>query len=326
MKLTKYQNSSTSIFSFAIKWKYWVLGFICIFPLGTMLSIFSVYSLYEAMLKRSNRLPNIRSINKEFRLNLISDFIDKKFNPIDRYTIILGDSQFYGFGVTEKQTFPSLLSENFPDKKIINMSIVEGRSTDAILILKLLLDKNIKLEKIIYSVNLSHYQNGTTEGFGRLPKDYSDKNILRHTFKLLNTYWVDFLVHEIVDWEKSHRFVANARRAPTLSSKPRRNIKYLNGLLELIKINSESHLFVLPPYSEKALALAGIKRDAFSREALYFENFVKNKGGNFMNLTFELDSHEYFIDVIHFSPKGHQKVADFLISFLATTSLKNVKD
>jgi hypothetical protein len=323
MKLMKYQNSSILTFNVKIKEKHWVLGFISSFFLTIIFLCLLVAFLYESMMIRSNRLPNIRQVNEQFRLNIVKDFIDLSFNSTEKYSIVLGDSQFYGLNMAEVNTFPHILNMHSLDKKVVNLSIVDGRPTDALIVLKNLLDKNIKLETIIYSINFTHFLNGTVEGFGRLPKDISSENILRHSFKILKNYWVDWLLYEKADWKRSEHLIINKDAKPTFSSKPRRNVKYLVELLELIKTNSEDHLIVLSAFSDRALVLNKTERDSFLAETSYFKSLVQENKGRVKDLTFEL-SDDDFLDTVHFSRKGHQRVANLLEHFIISPSaLKN---
>jgi hypothetical protein len=324
MKFMRYQNSSIPIFNVKIKEKYWVLGFVSLFFLSAIILSFLVLFLYESMMIRSNRLPNVTEANKEFRLNIVEDFIDLSFNSIDKYIVVFGDSQFYGFGMAPVNTFPYILNKYSPDKKIINLSIVGGRSTDALIILKKLLDKKVKLEKIIYNINLKHYHNKIAEGFGRLPKDSSDENVLRHSFRVLKEYWEDWLIYEIAGWERSERPTVNTINKEGVKSfmpsKPRHNIKYLVELLELIKAHSEDHLIILAPFNEKALFLNEIERDSYLTEVLYLKGLAKKNNGKIKDLTFELN-YENFLDSVHFSRKGHQRIADLLEQFITSPPL-----
>jgi hypothetical protein len=321
MKSMQYPNSSISIFNVKVKEKHWVLGFISIFVLSAITLSFLVSFLYESMMIRANRLPNIRMANKEFRLNIVEDFIDLSFNSIDKYIVLLGDSQFYGHKMAEVNTFSHILNEYSPDKKVVNLSIVNGKPTDALIILNKLLDKKIRLEKIICNVTFIHFQNKkVVEGLGRLPKDSSGGSILRPSIKVLKNYWVDWLIYEIAGWEKSENLIVNKKSEHFFLSKPRRNVKYLVELLELIKAHSEDHLIVLSAFSEKALVLNEIERDSYLKEALYFKNLVKKNNGKIKDLTFELND-EDFLDIVHLSRKGHQRVAGLLKQFTISPSL-----
>jgi len=322
MKSMKYQNLSISIFNLKIKSKNWVFGFISLFFLAGVSSFIGISFLYATMLERSIRLPNIEDVEKEARLNLLKDFVDKKFNTNNRYNLVLGDSQSYGFRVPEEHTFAYIIDQYFPEKKAVNLSLAGGMAKDALLILKLMRAKNIKLDTIIYNVDIRQYKNEVKEGFGRLPRTEQDQSILLHITKLLKNYWVNLLAYEIIGWNKSERlvldqrFIIEGRGTTNFQSEPRHNIKYLLELLDFIKSYSDDHLMILDAFSETTLTFRGVDRNSFLTEVSYFKNLLKKNGGKMKDLTFELNDEDFF-DAVHLTIRGHKKVAEILIGIIA---------
>ena len=317
MKLIKCLNLSISIFSRKIKSRIWVLGFVSLVFFASVFSYVGTSFLYSAMLERSNRLPDIRDFEKEDRLNLVNDFIDRKFNFTDKYILVLGDSQSYGYRMLEEQTFSHIIEKSINGRRVVNLSVVDGRAKDAITILKQLQRKNIKLVTIIYNFNARHYRTVAIEGFSRLPEAESNNNIPLRSLKLLKKYWGEFLVHEIIGWKKSEhmildkRFFSGESEAAELASIPKRNVKYFLELLSLIKKTSNNHLIVLSPFSERVMKLQGINIDSIVKLVSYFKNVLKENGMNYKDLTLNLDDDD-FLDYVHLSEKGHQRVAGIL--------------
>jgi hypothetical protein len=187
--------------------------------------------------------------------------------------------------------------------------------------------KNIKLDTIIYNVNIHHYRNEITEGFGRLPKTEQDLSILLHITKLLKNYWVNLLVYEITGWKKSDRLILDQRfiieggGTTNFPSEHRHNIKYLLELLDFIKSYSDDHLMILTAFSETTLTFRGVDRNSFLTEILYFKNILKKNGGKMKDLTFELNDEDFF-DAVHLTIRGHKKIAEILLRMIAQKKKK----
>lgn len=101
------------------------------------------------------RMAQIRRLPKDVRSAVVRNYARRLPDRSD--VLILGDSQTYGIDLTPTQSLGAYLrSELRPD--VYNMSIIDGRFSDQLNVIKILEDEKKRFEYIIININPAYFK------------------------------------------------------------------------------------------------------------------------------------------------------------------------
>lgn len=274
------------------------------------LSSFCLSLIYISILKpiyeyNLDRIYDLRQVPIEYRVSLQEDFIDRTY---ERNTIlILGDSHPYGYRHLPKRIFSRLLSKKL-NQKVINIAFSDKSITDNVNTLNYIVSKNMKFDRVVFNVNQSHPKSPTSSRLDLLNKiDYKIGifqnrkafEIFIEYFNPKADYTGDFYQQKI---------------SPDYYDMPLESFSiYLDKveqLISLAKLVSKNVIIYETPYAEedaKRLQLNMKDMEMFTNEIQKI--CIKH---NVVFLKPNISRIEYFDDLVHFSKKGHVKMADIL--------------
>jgi len=287
-----------------MQYKKWTIKFISMLIISVVLILTFLYFSKIIMFSYADRIPNIRKINKEYRLNLIQEYINFKFKKGVEYDIIIGDSQFYGFKQYEEDTFAYLLKKELTEYHIINLSIVDATEKDIIQILNILKEKDIKIKHIIYNFNLSHFSTIVQED--KLPKNKSNILTNLYTLKLQEDYWISYFKQKKFHKKNSQKYDSRKYNKDRYNIIDKNNIN-LNQLLSIMKSISKDVLVVFSPHSIDSLKESNYHIDDFIKNIERYKSIVRTKDCFLLDLTLAFEKKD-FLDILHLSVDGHKKI------------------
>jgi hypothetical protein len=134
--------------------------------LATICSVGAGSIRFNEAVSDQSRVFNVRLVPEGYRAPLMNAFISKSsIAQSERLIVVLGDSQSWGFRLREERVYTTLLKERLPDYRVVNLSIVDGRVNDQMMILDMLEANGIRPQLIITSANIATVK---TPDFGRL--------------------------------------------------------------------------------------------------------------------------------------------------------------
>lgn len=292
-------------------YKNWTIKLISFIFINIILILALLYFFKITMFSYSDRMPNIRKVSKEYRLNIVQDYINYKFKQGTTYDIVIGDSQFYGFKQYEKDTFPYLLKKEFSNKNIINLSIVDGTERDLNLILQILKDKKVKINRIIYNFNLSHFS--TILLNDKLPSQSLNTFSNLYTLKLQKDYWTSFIEKTFLEKKYSQRY--DTRKYDinryNITNKNDKNFEYL---LKNMQSLSKKVLIILSPHSISSLENSNYDIQKFKKNITKYKNIISKTNCETLDLTFEFNK-SCFLDILHLSIHGHKEITQSILKY-----------
>lgn len=280
-----------------------------------LLSVFSIWivlvalTYYTIINYESNRMYNPRKVSKEYRVELIKDYIDRVYKK--NSILFIGDSQPNGHLFPTNKIFTTLL-QNKINKNVLNFSFQDAQILDNIYILTYLKDNNMTFNKIIFNVNQSHIK---ASDFTRLEVEKKK----------------DYKLAILKDLKSFMKFALepNPKLAPketiTLGKHDNyfdmntTNIKaYSNKLLQLIDLSkqvSDDTIIYITPHSKNAIINNNID------DIVNLENFSKTifnicNNKNIKCFQPNIIDDKYYIDIVHFNSLGHKEMTKQLKYFL----------
>ena len=292
-----------------MNYKLWTIKFFILLSVCIVGILVAIHLLKLEMYSVSDRMPNIRKVDKEYRLNVINEYLDFKIKQNKNYDIVIGDSQFYGFKQYEKNTFPYLIKKQLPNKNIINLSIVDGTEQDIIKLLMILQKKNVTVNKIIFNYNLSHFSSIKHEN--RLP----DMEKILHTdlylINLIESFWVDSLKKSLLKVQKTQDFLTQKYKKNRYNIVSTNNVNFEN-LLTLMSVLSDDVLIVFSPHNLESLEYSHYNLNEFTSRIQQYKILVNKYHLDILDLTFNFEKDD-FLDILHLSIKGHIKISQIIL-------------
>lgn len=252
-----------------------------------------------------NRIYNLRKVDKTYRVSLLESYIDRVYK--NNSILILGDSQPNGHRFPKDKIFSTLLEKKL-NKNIINMAFQDSRILDNLYVLEYCKRKNYKFETIIFDVNQAHIKQSD---FQRLDVN----NILDYRFGLMKDMKsfirIAFFPNPIsisseqISFQKEPDYFK--MNSVTINS-------YLEKLEKMINISkdigSDLHIYITPHPINAVIKNNEKDVDNLRKFRLEMLSFCKKHDIKCFEPNITKD--KYFIDIVHFNSKGHQKMADIL--------------
>jgi lysophospholipase L1-like esterase len=259
---------------------------------------------------RMDRVANVVSVPLRYRLPLILDFVEAKLDAAHgKVTVILGDSQFYGYNQSWNDTFPAFLAKMNPDRKIINISVVAGRFNDTLLVLSHI--KDPRIGTILYEVNPSQFSTNI---------DPDDQQLAANTSR-----YPFFLLVPSIAWKFERSFIRHSGRQTfqylQLEAKryiiPRksRNIEKYRQVLSVLQNSGKRVIVVMSPQDLAAFPLYRYDVAQIRRDSGYLMGICREYRVTCVDMLDKLDNSDFF-DVVHLNTRGHEKVAQLLMPYL----------
>ncbi len=262
------------------------------------------------MFEHSTRIPDIRKIDKKYRLNYIDDYLSYKINPDQSYILLLGDSQFYGYHQSEKYIFSNYLTRNTDKTQLLNLSLNDARPSDVIQELKLIRSHSIKVTAIIYGLNLGHFGDGNGTYIRRLPDHKANILLPLYTTKVTFDYWTE----KLFPTQFSQQFTEKALPS-SLAHAPEILDSRFPLLLQEIKRTSQKALIISEPRSEIDILRQPENKIVKDLWTDLYANETKEYGLHFIDASAWMDN-SCFIENTHLNKKGHELFSQKLLKDL----------
>ena len=252
------------------------------------------------MFEHSTRIPDIRKIDKKYRLNYIDKYLSYKIDPDKPYILVLGDSQFYGYHQSEKDIFSNYLAQNTNKSKLLNLSFNDARPLDVIQELKLIRSHNIKVTAILYGLNLGHFGEGNGTNIRRLPDEKANTLLPLYATKVTIDYWREKLFPTQFSQQFTEKALPNSLAETPKILDPRFPL-----LLQSIKKTSPKALIISEPRSEIDILQQARNRKTKELWTDLYANESKKYGLNFIDASAWMEN-SCFIENTHLNKKGHK--------------------
>lgn len=288
---------------FSIKKKFYVFSLLILVFLILLISSFIFY--YQIETYDSNRIYNLRNVDKKYRAILLENYIDRVYK--ENSILILGDSQPNGHNFPDKFIFSTLLQDEL-NTNIINLAFQDSRILDNIFILNYCKEKNYKFKAIIFNINHSHIKESEFQHLdlkNKINWKISIYSNLKSFYRLAFNPNPDSIPKESITFAKYPDYFGMNNL--TINS----YIHKIETIIKLSKSISINTIFYLTPHSINAIKYN--KQDDLEKIKLFNKNIINYCQINSIDC-FEPDIFEdkYFIDIVHFNSLGHRKMADLL--------------
>ncbi len=283
---------------------------IILLPIIFLLSIFLIIYLYLKTYEDS-RIYSIRKVPEEYRVSLVNNFINNNYKKDS--ILLLGDSQPNGHMYPTKYIFSNLL-ENKLKKKIINLAFQDSRILDNIYIIEYLYQNNMKFETLIFNVNQSHIKQNDFSRLkeqGLFPKDFLIGIFveLKSFIQLVVTPNPKFKPNEEIIFLKSENYFEIEQE------RQKEYFQKLEIFINLAKKISDNVIIYITPHSINAVKHNNENNieilNKFSQDII---KFCENKGIKCIDIDITEDN--YYIDIVHFNSKGHEKMSEIFYDIL----------
>ena len=274
-----------------------------------VLLFYVIFILEKLNSYNENRIYSIRKVPDEYRISLVERFIDKNYK--NNSILVLGDSQPNGHLFPEKFIFSKLL-ENKLNKNILNLAFQDSRILDNTIILEYLIENNLKFDSIIFNVNQSHIK---VNNFSHLKKEKDSYYILGILKE--SKAFRDFVENPnpiILPSDKLKLTKYN----DYFSMSEQQLTDYINKLevfIDLAKKISDNVIIYITPHSINAVKHNNENDieilNKFSEDII---KFCENKGIKCIDIDITEDN--YYIDIVHFNSKGHEKMSEIFYDIL----------
>lgn len=274
--------------------------FICIY-----IFVFCKLNLYN-----ENRIYSIRKVPIEYRISLLKNFIDKKYQK--NSILLLGDSQPNGYMYPEDLIFSKLLEKKL-NKNILNLAFQDSRIIDNTIILQYLLEKGMKFNSIIFNVNQSHIKDS---GFSHLMNDNNQDyvyGILKSTKAFVNFVENPNPIMRPFEDLQLRKYGNNYFEIN--SELMEEYILKLKVFINIAKSLTDNLIIYVTPHALNAVEYNN-KNDIeiLNKFKIDFLIFCKNQNIKCINIDISEDI--FFIDIVHFNSKGHKKMSQILSEYL----------
>ncbi len=270
------------------------------------------YRSFTKAIQVSIRIPRVRSFPDEARILVAQEFLSEK-RKSQPTIVVMGDSQPNGMGMNENTIFSGLLNESHP---VINVAFQDARPMDALILLDEMNAAGIVPECIVYNVNPSHVKvtqdsHLAIEGVD----DMGRRNLIVEIFK------------NPIIWkkgaDKTMKSVTNTTNMERRFSEdylkidnPEPYLKILERFIRKARERSPNVIVYMTPHAPISMEV-----NHFSQTELdsFFQEFVqplcRRHGVTCLDPAPEFTNAD-FIDIVHFSARGHRKMADYLEPYL----------
>jgi len=268
-----------------------------------LLSIF-VYTYIKLNGYNSNRIYNIRKIPPENRVLLIYNYIDNiyKKNSI----LVLGDSQSNGHCHPKDVIFSNLLQYKL-NINVINLAFKDSRIYDNTFILKYLKDRGMKFKAITFNLSPSHLKDSD---FKHLEERYN--NSIYDILKNIKFFFLLALSPNPVDIPDQKLSLKKYRNYIVIDEDNINSyFEKLSLFIEVAKKISDEIFIYNTQYSSSAMTFndegALDKLKSFAEKV---KSFCKKRNIHYFDP--KISGDDFFIDIVHFNIKGHQKMTEVL--------------
>jgi hypothetical protein len=284
--------------------------FLCACMLACLMVSSVGIAIYYIYPHRMDRVANVRLAPTPFRLSMLADFLSVKLAQRREQTVmVLGDSQFYGYHQDWRHTFPVFMAESMKGVNFINLSIVDGRWDDALFLLGLATDPNIK--GVIYNVDLMHYST----------KEQADFQWLSSTRSFFPLYlfdpgkaWQFIRTLDPADGRQTFDWPGVTAEQFTMKSDGP-NVAKLRDVLAAFEKSGLVAVVVMAPQEISSFASHGIDPGSVLRNNAFLMTVCRQYKVTCIDMMSKLDA-SHFQDTIHLNTKGHRALAAVLESSL----------
>ncbi len=285
--------------------------YIIFLPISLTSILLATYFLINININlyNENRVYSLRKVSPEYRVSLLNAFINKNYK--ENSILILGDSQPNGHAYSEKFIFSKLLQKSL-EKNILNLAFTDSRILDNIYILEYLMSNNMKFDYLIFNVNQSHIKqndfqhlnikNGQNYQYGILKEFNSFINLTLNPNPIgkpsENIFLTKYENYFEIKKEKQKEYFDRLEIFVNLAKNISNNvIIYITPHSQnAVKFNNENDIGILNKFTQ----------DVF--------NFCENKDIKCIDI--DITEDDYYIDIVHFNSKGHEKMNDILFNIL----------
>jgi len=264
----------------------------------------------------SNRIYNPRKVSKEYRVELVNDYIKRVYQK--NSILFLGDSQPNGHEFPTDKIFTTLLQKKL-NKNVLNFAFQDARILDNIYLLTYLKENDMLFDKIIFNVNQSHIK---VSDFTRLDIE-KKKDYKLAIFKDIQSFIKLGLTPNPISAPKENISLIKYDNYFDMNTTSIHS--YSNKLIELIKTSkqiSKDTIIYITPHSKNAVENNNVN-DIPSLEN--FSNIILNICNKEKVKCFEpnIDEDKYFIDIVHFNSLGHKEMTNQLEYFFTDKKTHN---
>jgi hypothetical protein len=270
------------------------------------------YRSFTKAIQRSNLIPRVRSFPDEARILVAQEFLSEK-RKSQPTIVIMGDSQPNGLGMDEKTIFSGILNQSH---HVINVAFQDSRPKDALILLDEMNAAGIVPECIVYNVNPAHVKvtqdsHLAIEGVD----DMGRRNLIVEIFK------------NPVIWKKGSDKTMRSETPNTNMEhqvpedylkidNPEPYLELLERFIGKARERSPNVIVYMTPHAPIAMENNHLSQTELDR---FFQEFVqplcRRHGVTCLDPAPEFTNAD-FIDIVHFSARGHRKMADYLEPYL----------
>jgi hypothetical protein len=285
--------------------------------------IFVGHAILDSIYKREPRIINVRIFPDKQRSHIFNDFLFRKIGHRSDAVVIVGDSQTYGTGKKWPSTFGAELQSALPAARVFNASGIDFSYADNIELINLLRSSGVRPKVLVININLSRLRAAPDANPRRLPASVADPLASIVPLYFLTPWRLRRLIEEQRLAPHGNGFVFTALdnnflNLTTSEQDPElKRVEHdLLAMLEAAAGAADRVVAFTSPLATDAFAHYRFDRERVSvanRAALSLCESVVRKAGNVDCLDlFEALVMSDFIDILHFSDRGHAKMAEIL--------------
>jgi hypothetical protein len=249
-------------------------------------------------LAQAHRLPNPMAYPDAARTAVVRNFITRVAEQPNN-VMVLGDSQPYGFQISEDRIFSSLLDT---DKPAWNLAFEDARVGDTAKTLDLLAEANTSIDTIILNINPGHAKR---PDFVRIPEEGQ----IRYTLGLWRNPLAYLDAIRRID-QHPNPTTLTVRKDPAYFNELD-TPAYWTSLDALFQQLSETRAHVLiyvSPHAERVMAANQYDRAAIDAFTQRVQTLCAKSSIQFLPLESRFVDGDFF-DIAHLNQRGHAKLA-----------------
>ena len=275
----------------------------------TTIFVLVTTSYYFIVNYTSNRIYNPRKVPKEYRVELIKDYINRVYK--ENSILFIGDSQPNGHKYPTDKIFTTLL-QNKIEKNVLNFATQDAGILDNIYILNYLKDNHMIFDTVVFNANPLHVKRSDSQRLEvKNPQDYKwaiIKEIKSFLNLALEPNPVNMPNEKIYLKKYENYFDMNTSTLSDYNSK-------LQNLITVSKSISKNVIVYITPHSKNAV-LYNNKDDLKVLENFSKEMFKVCNSENIICFEPSIKDDKYYIDIVHFNSLGHQEMSNKLSKLL----------
>ena len=257
----------------------------------------------------SNRIYNIRKVSKEYRVELVKDYIDRVYKK--NSILFIGDSQPNGANFPTNKIFTTLLQKKL-NKNVLNFAFQDARILDNLYILNYLKSNSMFFDKIIFNISPAEVKDSY---FMRLEVK-NNKNYKLAIFKDIKSFLKFGLMPNPISSPKESIHLIKYNNYFDMNTT---SIKlYSNKLLQLIELSkkiSNEIIIYITPHSKNAV-IYNNKNDLLTLKKFSNDMITICENENIKCIQPDITDDKYYIDIVHFNSLGHIKMSNLLSEYL----------